>query len=291
MLEKAIEIEGLMRIIRDGDPMPETYVLLKTKTAALAQDAATLDLQFETLQPQNPNEKPHMDFIMAPPPSAPETPEVVFANIASSAPQEEELELEEEDDIILTFEDPHDDDDHEEESPDKPNLHADPDKESQHQTESEQEQDAEDGEPEEAIEVETESEETESEEAYTYEDTEDTENTFEDTDDTFDSEPDETKHASETFSPIESEGEVDLKVVVKPKRAMKLKSAFSLNDRFLYARELFKGNMKMFDSTLEHIEGMEDFPAIERYFYKDLEWNREDSRVAAFMEIVKSWCC
>ena len=275
MLEKAIEIEGLMRIIRDGDPMPETYVLLKTKTAALAQDAATLDLQFETLQPKNLDEKPPMDFIMAPPPSTPETPEVVFANIVSSAPQQEELELEEEDDIILTFEDPHDDEYQEEDTSAKATADAETDKENQDPTASEPEQD---GNPEEATEAETESEGTEPDETCTY-------------DDSFDSASDDTEQDPESFSLTEGEGDVELKVVSKPKRATKLKSAFSLNDRFLYARELFKGDMKMFDSTLEHVEGMDDFPAVERYFYENLEWNREDSRVGAFMEIVKSWSC
>lgn len=284
MLDKAIEIEGLIRIIRDGNPLPEAYVLLQTKTADLAQEAAKLDLQFETHQP----EKPHVDFVMAPPPSISEMPEVVFANIVTTTPQTEELELEEEDDIILTFDDPHDDDYHEEATEPKVAAPSDTDKDSPVPTEQEQEPDAEDSEPEETMDDEPEpdkpeSDEPKSDEQYTY-------------DDSFDSEADENEHAAETDSHLDGEedvdlGDVDLKVVVRPKRAIRLKSAFSLNDRFLYSRELFKGNMKSFDSTLEHIEEMEDFPAIERYFYKDLEWNREDSRVAAFMEVVRLWGC
>ena len=68
---------------------------------------------------------------------------------------------------------------------------------------------------------------------------------------------------------------------------MKLKSAFSLNDRFLYARELFNGNMKLFDSTLLFIEGMEDYSLVEDYFYSELEWNPENHNVANFMEILR----
>ena len=71
------------------------------------------------------------------------------------------------------------------------------------------------------------------------------------------------------------------------KPQMKLKSAFSLNDRFLYARELFNGNMKLFDSTLLFIEGMEDYSLVEDYFYSELEWNPENHNVANFMEILR----
>ncbi len=43
MLEKAIEIEGLLRIIRDGNPMPETYSMLSAKATVLAEDALLLE--------------------------------------------------------------------------------------------------------------------------------------------------------------------------------------------------------------------------------------------------------
>lgn len=67
-----------------------------------------------------------------------------------------------------------------------------------------------------------------------------------------------------------------------------LKSSFSLNDRFLYARELFDGNMKMFDSTLKNLEGVSDFTAIEDYFYNELEWDRENEHVKSFMDTIAS---
>ena len=72
-----------------------------------------------------------------------------------------------------------------------------------------------------------------------------------------------------------------------PKRTVKLKSAFSLNDRFLYARELFNGNMKIFDSTLDHIEGIGDLPSIEDYLYNELGWNAENTNVVSFMETLR----
>lgn len=69
--------------------------------------------------------------------------------------------------------------------------------------------------------------------------------------------------------------------------ATDLKKYFSLNDRYLYSRELFGGDMKMFDSTLKFLEGIKDFSDIEDYFYSELEWNPEDANVASFLEILR----
>lgn len=67
-----------------------------------------------------------------------------------------------------------------------------------------------------------------------------------------------------------------------------LKAYFSLNDRFLYSRELFDGSMKMFDSTLKYLEGVKDYATVEDYFYNEMDWDRENEHVKSFMEILKS---
>lgn len=66
-----------------------------------------------------------------------------------------------------------------------------------------------------------------------------------------------------------------------------LKKYFSINDRYLYSRELFDGDMKMFDSTLRFLEGISDFSDIEDYFYSELEWDPEDSNVASFLDMLR----
>lgn len=71
------------------------------------------------------------------------------------------------------------------------------------------------------------------------------------------------------------------------KEVCNLRSAFSLNDRFLYSRELFDGDMKMFDSTLRQLEGIEDFSVVEDYFYNEMDWNPEDEYVKSFMETLR----
>ena len=124
MLEKAIEIEGLLRIIRDGNPLPETYILLNIKAAELADQAASLEEK--TSAPEQ--EKTASDFVMAPPAApAASASEVVFTVQHPAQKQEpsarniieevsdlgeedpgmtmEDLALIEEDDILLSFED------------------------------------------------------------------------------------------------------------------------------------------------------------------------------------------
>ncbi|MDE7345653.1 MAG: hypothetical protein K2N48_02800 [Muribaculaceae bacterium] len=278
MLEKAIEIEGLLRIIRDGNPLPETYTLLTKKTAELSEQAAGLEVGAETLR----QEEPLLDFVMAPPPAAPAQPEVVFkdeeptlknqrqlqkgeADKHSEVAQEtapEDLALEEEDDIILTFDDSHDEDFTEEST----------DIKTTEQTETDEE-DPEGGET-----------ETDSDYQNTSDNSEATESEEEATETTMISD-------TETEEPEPLEKAVfEVEAPTSTRRHGKLKPAFSLNDRFLYARELFGGNMKTFDSTIEQIEGIEDYSGIEDFCYNDLKWNREDSHVSAFMEVVRLWC-
>lgn len=233
MLETAIEIEGLLRIIRDGEPSAETYALLNKKTSELTNGVAGLDKNVSTRNVEVADadfvmSAPEMDFVMTTPEARGSQSEVVFAeqDAAMTINATGDLALDEEDDIILTFDDSAD----------------------------------EDPEPEAAVE-EAEAENVE--------------------------EPEKVKEEEEKVNKEEENEKEEEKAAVATKPKPRLKSAFSLNDRFLYARELFGGNMKDFDSTLETIEGIDDFSLIEEYFYNELGWDKENANVAAFMEIVR----
>lgn len=83
---------------------------------------------------------------------------------------------------------------------------------------------------------------------------------------------------------------IEINTETKPKpspKTLNLKGKFSLNDRFLYARELFEGNMKMFDSTLAFLEGIDSFKVIEDYFFNELEWDKDNRFVASFIETLR----
>lgn len=281
MLEKAIEIEGLLRIIRDGNPLPETYKLLNAKTASLAMEATALALEEENRKKEEeamPHESPMADFVMAAPAPAAATPQVDFtdsseqndqpviiqndmaANTTATATEhlDVDLDLAEEDDIILSFDD-------------GPETMA----------------------PAEDTSVTAFDFKTTDEPAISAPDLEPAAPAEEDiiavADDS--SEPEKVAVAEESPEPRLKKPAEDISEKIAEKEEskpqMKLKSAFSLNDRFLYARELFNGNMKLFDSTLLFIEGMEDYSLVEDYFYSELEWNPENHNVANFMEILR----
>ena len=313
MLEKAIEIEGLLRIIRDGEPLPETYILLNIKAAELAEQAVCLEERASAPK----SETAQADFVMASPKTpAPSTPEVIFtvhepaiieekaAALSEAAPDyaeddpetaDDDLSLIEEDDILLTFDDPGDfsistssqasskeEEDTTEEERDSTPLPF--------ESEGAHEEESEINSSELTVFIEKPSENVEGPSEGIEEHSEDAESPSEDIEEH--SEDIEEATATETHQeapqPIDTTKLIDTaKLLQQSKPHIKLKSAFSLNDCFLYARELFEGNMKMFDSTLEFIEGIEDYSIIEDYFYSELEWDPENSHVAAFMEILR----
>ena len=264
MLEKAIEIEGLLRIIRDGQPLPETYQLLNDKAGRLSEQAAALLADSATPQPQPSRDS--SDFVMAsacvetpkpkvdfsdPEPTPKEEPmsqsPEVSVSIAGSIGEmgEDDIDLTEEDDILLSFDDGSDS----AQAASRASLSA---------TDSE-----------------SDLPETPEEESL---------HSGEKTSFIEDQEPEKEGEADKDEA---SGGQSETKTPAPARRQLKLKSVFSLNDRFLYSRELFEGNMKMFDSTLEFIEGIEDYSIIEDYFYSELDWDPENRDVAAFMEILR----
>ncbi len=70
-------------------------------------------------------------------------------------------------------------------------------------------------------------------------------------------------------------------------RARDIFRAFSINDKFRFTRELFRGSEQEFSDTLATISAMSDFAEAEEYFYDDLCWDPSDADVESFMEIVK----
>lgn len=203
MLNKAIEIEGLLRILKDGNPAPEVYGLLQNKIRELDKESRNLSEENNSPEETEEPSKPY-----------------------------------EEDDIFLTLD----------------------------ETEEDTETSEEPSETEKVSETETESvTETKSEtETYTEAETKT-----------------ETEEEASRSAP---EGEK----INRNRRPAKLKSIFSLNDRFLYSRELFDGNMKMFDSTLDFLEGVDNYAVIEDYFFNEMEWDRENEYVVSFMEMLKN---
>lgn len=284
LLERAIEIEGLLRIIRDGNPLPETYTLLNDKTLKLSEGVKELAISRSSGAKQGDLAK-----------EMSKADTMIVIEKEQSAKEGETKTQDEETrkliDMTVELQDPIDE---ENQNQDRDEL-------------AEVEDDT--VETTEAIETVQESEipnpifEDNSEE-----EDDDIMLSFEEDDE----EEEESPGEKETIIEIEENDAIVEKGITEKteleeplieikqipvqkkneeksssKRQNKLKSAFSLNDRFFYSRELFDGNMKMFDSALNFIEGIDDFRMIEDYFYKEMELDPENTTVASFMEIIK----
>lgn len=307
MLERAIVIEGLLRIIRDGNPLPETYTLLSNKLVELAEEAMMLeeraaakDLEessdakiehqqnhFEEAQSTNMHED-----------AEEMTSEKEEENYEESA--EEEIidsirkEVPTEIPVIVMTNDPNETTEEQKRKSTNSSqpivISMDAETSSKENTSKETEMTESLSEAEDEIESIADVEVKISRETETYNRPAAFPEIAEEEDDILFNfeEDDDIGVKNESKNQVEEPNQKIVKnETAGVKRQKKLKSAFSLNDRFLYARELFEGNMKMFDSTLDFLEGIEDYSIIEDYFYNELEWDPENGAVASFMEILR----
>lgn len=68
-----------------------------------------------------------------------------------------------------------------------------------------------------------------------------------------------------------------------------IRKMFTLNDKFLFKRELFGNNSDEFNATLELFASMHSFGEAEEYAYDDLQWDRSDARVRDFMNVIQTY--
>lgn len=74
----------------------------------------------------------------------------------------------------------------------------------------------------------------------------------------------------------------------KPDQSAKKKPAgvFTLNDRFLFTRELFGGRRELFDRAMVDLAGMDSYEEAEDFFLYQHGMSPDDPNVAKFLEIV-----
>jgi len=68
-----------------------------------------------------------------------------------------------------------------------------------------------------------------------------------------------------------------------------IRKTMTLNDKFLFKRELFNGNEAELNDTLELLASMHSFDEATEYIYDDLQWDSENPTVKDFMDIIKSY--
>lgn len=81
----------------------------------------------------------------------------------------------------------------------------------------------------------------------------------------------------------------DARQEIKPQNKSSISRLFTLNDRFLFTRELFGGSSEQYTQALSLIESMPSYDIVEDYFINDLGWDKENSEVKLFCDIVKRY--
>lgn len=67
-----------------------------------------------------------------------------------------------------------------------------------------------------------------------------------------------------------------------------LRKSFTLNDKFLFRRELFGGSDQEFYDTIDLLTAMNSLDEAREYIFDDLQWDPENEVVKDFMDIVTS---
>lgn len=80
-----------------------------------------------------------------------------------------------------------------------------------------------------------------------------------------------------------------VKVSVAPKESptRDITSAFSINDRFLFQRELFDGNKEKFDDTIALMQRQPNIEKIKEFMTNVLQWDTNDEVVKEFIRLVE----
>lgn len=75
---------------------------------------------------------------------------------------------------------------------------------------------------------------------------------------------------------------------VSPRKVFNFRKAFTLNDKFMFKRELFSNSDEEFNSTLDLFGAMQTFDEVEEYAYEDMQWDAQNPLVKEFMSIIRN---
>ncbi len=101
-----------------------------------------------------------------------------------------------------------------------------------------------------------------------------------------------TTTTAEPVAPAEEKEQNPEPPTNKPETAKaktELRKAFTLNDKFLFRREIFNGNEQEFNDTINLIESMSSLSEAQEYLFEDLQLDRENDAVNEFMGIITNY--
>jgi len=87
--------------------------------------------------------------------------------------------------------------------------------------------------------------------------------------------------------PVQEEKRVIPSHLFEQKSMIDLKKMITLNDRFLFCRELFANNEQMMNQVLSELNREESYNASVDYLQKRFEWDFDDKNVTDFLSILK----
>ncbi|WP_298652062.1 hypothetical protein [uncultured Proteiniphilum sp.] len=76
-------------------------------------------------------------------------------------------------------------------------------------------------------------------------------------------------------------------IIQAPPALLDLKRGISLNDRFLFQRELFNNNRSEMNNVMDRLNALGNFEEAEIYLKDERDWNFEDQTVKEFLRIIK----
>ena len=100
--------------------------------------------------------------------------------------------------------------------------------------------------------------------------------------DNLEEEPEE-EPTEESKEESKEEPKEEIKVNTTPKDIYKV---FTINDKFLYRRELFGNSDAQYREALDLISRMDSFEEVQDYFLNDLGWNPEDANAKSFLDTI-----
>jgi hypothetical protein len=87
------------------------------------------------------------------------------------------------------------------------------------------------------------------------------------------------------------QAKIELSDALQDSPVKDLKKAIGINDRFLFIRELFRGDEVMYERSIKTINGFSIFPEAEYWIKRELKlklgWNDSSPEVKLFDQIVK----
>lgn len=79
---------------------------------------------------------------------------------------------------------------------------------------------------------------------------------------------------------------IDQQDLSEPTYLEELRKLFTVNDKYRFRRELFGNDNIAMSDTINMIAAMKSMAEVDDYVYSDLEWDKENDDVRAFMDII-----